>query len=334
MKTRWISSLQDRPRCRVADGDGLRCREPVLWDERTNRPLSTRCGAHGGLADAAVMGWRSLDLNETRDKIEPARGAVNVLANSVKKLSTIGLGGSLGGLPALALAGALCLFFTVPALADFESAVAAYERGAYEEAKEEFESLAVAGDERAEPYLERISGKLHDESQPGGSVTSTLMESVSSVFGGSAASGSESSSGAAASGTRASEAAQPGKAAPDRTASGWHAWSPSDQASEPAPAPPVDSDVVTPQRGSIWSAIFHLPGDATVIGLQYVAQFLSADNLHRELQILSRNSDRIALSILAVGWWLVIIKVLIGIAMAISRFMKVAATPKEQIHYG
>lgn len=36
-----------------------------------------------------------------------------------------------GRLPALALAGTLCLVVTSPALADFESAVAAYENGAY-----------------------------------------------------------------------------------------------------------------------------------------------------------------------------------------------------------
>ena len=71
-----------------------------------------------------------------------------------------------------------------------------------------------------------------------------------------------------------------------------------------------------------------------MIGLQYVAHYLSADNLYRELQILSRASDKIALSILAVGWWLVIIKVLVGFSMAVSRIVKVAATPKEQQNYG
>ena len=71
-----------------------------------------------------------------------------------------------------------------------------------------------------------------------------------------------------------------------------------------------------------------------MIGLQYVAHFLGADNLSRELQILSRSSDRIALSILAVGWWLVIIKVLVGLGVAISRFMKVATTVVEPKRYG
>ena len=43
-----------------------------------------------------------------------------------------------------------------PARADFESAVAAYERGAYQEAFREFERLADEGDQRVQGYLERI----------------------------------------------------------------------------------------------------------------------------------------------------------------------------------
>lgn len=279
MKTQWISLPQDRPRCSAANVDGRRCREPVLWDEQANRPLSTRCRDHGGLADAAMT---------TR---------------------TTALGACLRGLPALALAAALCLSWAAPALADFQSAVAAYERGAYRQAQSEFESLAAAGDERAEAYLERIRDRLRGASPDGGS-------------------------GGAARSAGSSASAQPGKAAPDRTTAPWQAWSVFGQAGEQASPPPAGSDIVTPRRGSLWSAIFHLPGDATVIGLQYVAEFLSADNLHRELQILSRKSDGIALSILAVGWWLLIVRVLVGLGFTVGRIMKVAANPKEQQHYG
>ncbi len=72
---------------------------------------------------------------------------------------------------------------TGPALADFESAVAAYEDGAYREAQTEFEALAAAGDERAEPYLEGIRRRLSDEEPTDESFTSTLMDSVTSIFG-------------------------------------------------------------------------------------------------------------------------------------------------------
>ncbi len=69
----------------------------------------------------------------------------------MNKLRTLSLGRSLGSVSALVLAGALCLFMAGPALAHFESAVAAYERGAYREAQTEFEALAAAGDERSMP---------------------------------------------------------------------------------------------------------------------------------------------------------------------------------------
>ena len=49
-----------------------------------------------------------------------------------------------------------CAFATSPARADFESAIAAYDQGAYQEAYREFEALADEGDQRAEPYLEQI----------------------------------------------------------------------------------------------------------------------------------------------------------------------------------
>ena len=305
MKTRWISSLQDRPRCRASNGDGRRCREPVLWGERSNRPLSTRCEVHGGLADAAMT---------TR---------------------TTALGRQLRGLPALALAVALCLSWAAPALADFEAAVAAYNRGDYREAQSEFEALAAAGDTRADAYLDRISDRLRDGSQASGSVTSTLMETVSSVFDDSNESSSQSASAADSGVSRTSASAEPGKGGTGGKPADRKPGMLLDRSPSSASTPPSSqSDVVVPPRKSIWSTIFHLPGDATVIGLQYVAHYLSADNLYRELQILSRASDKIALSILAVGWWLVIIKVLVGFGMAVSRIVKVAATPKEQQNYG
>ena len=256
MNTRWISSLQERPRCRVTDGEGLRCREPVLWDEGTNRPLSTRCQAHGGLADATLMGRLSREMTDPLEGISSVSSTVSVLAKSAKKLPTMDLRRALGGLPALVLAGALCLFLATPALADFESAVAAYERGDYQEAQSEFEALAADGDRRAVIYLGRIRDKRRDNSQAGGSVTSDLMESISSIFSGSEASSDESGSGAASGNTRTSETAKPGKEASDQKSADWRPWSSSEgNPRAEAPPPPPQSDVVIPPRKSIWSAI-------------------------------------------------------------------------------
>jgi hypothetical protein len=71
-----------------------------------------------------------------------------------------------------------------------------------------------------------------------------------------------------------------------------------------------------------------------VIGLQYVAQFADANSLSRELQFMGRHRDEIALSILAGFWWLVIVRGVVGIAVAISRFMKAATTLTEGKRYG
>jgi hypothetical protein len=220
-----------------------------------------------------------------------------------------------------------------PALADFESAVADYEDGAYREAQTEFETLAAAGEGRATPYLERIREKLHEGQQTDESITSTVMDSVASIFGGSDRPSDGSASGAIVTDAGPSTAARSPEGPSGGKSANWEPWSPFSQAAEPAAPPPV-SDVAIPQRRSIWSGIFHLPGDATVIGLQYVARLLDADNLSRELQFIGRHSDKIALSILAGFWWLVIIRGVVGIGVGLSRFMKAATTITEQKRYG
>ena len=293
-----------------------------------------------------------------------ATGLRNVLINSMKKLRTVSLIQSFVSLPALVLAGALCLAMTSPALAelesalaDFESAVAAYEDGAYQEAQTkfealatefealatEFEALATEGDERVVPYLERIRQVLDGEEQTGESFTSTLMDSVTSILMDSvtwilgesdtSSDGSESKRATRDAGSFVTSPSTESVAREKPTE--WEPWSPFDQSTPTAsPAATPQSDVVIPQRESIWSSLFHLPGDATVIGLQHVAQFLKADNLIRELQFISRHSEKITLSILAGFWWLAIIRVVVGIGFAINRFMIAATTTMEQKRYG
>ncbi len=239
------------------------------------------------------------------------------------------------GLPTLVLAGAFCLSIAGPALADFGSAIAAYEDGDYQDAEREFEALAAAGDERAEPYLERIRQRLSDEQPTDGSFTSTISETITSIFSGPNRPSDESQSESAARDSGSFFAGPSTESAARDKPADWKPWSPFDQSTPTASPPPApQSDVVTPERRSIWSAIFHLPGVATVIGLQYAAQFLEADNLSRDLQFLSRHSDKIALSILAGFWWLVIIRGMVGLIAAVLRFMKAATTISEQKRYG
>ncbi len=61
----------------------------------------------------------------------------------------------------LLTASLLLAIVAAPAWADFDSAVAAYERGEYQEAYDEFSALARDGEVRAQPYLNQIQRKLN-----------------------------------------------------------------------------------------------------------------------------------------------------------------------------
>jgi len=213
---------------------------------------------------------------------------------------------------------------TRPILAGFESAAAVYGEGDHTKTLSEIQSLAANGAHRAQPYLERFREKLRDDQQAGRSVTPIFSESETS---------SDSlRSSATLRDTGSSTAGRSAKNALSKPAER-EPWRPFSQIAAPAVPPPV-SGVVSPQHRSIGSAIFHLPGDATVIGMQYVAQLLNADNLIRELQIISRHGDKIALSILAGFWWLVIIRGAVGIGFAIRRFMQATTITMGQKRYG
>ena len=299
----------DRPRCRATDGQGRRCRARVVWDDAANRPVSTRCETHGGLADAAVIGQQpSVAVDRSRDRRLRAR-AGDGLASVLNPLRTKRLDQSFAAVPAFVLAAILVMSAAEPALADFESGLSAYETGAYREALSEFEAAAEAGDERALPYLERIRERLGGDT--GAAMPAPLVTNAGPVTG-----------------ERTSQRASGhGQAGPDLAELfGGTASS--------APAASSLSDVVAPRRESTWSAVFHLPGDATVIGLQHVAQAFDAHDFSQDLRIISRSGDKITLGILAGLWWLAIVRVGIGIGVGLGRLTKAAATRTEKRRYG
>ncbi len=332
MAKHWTSARHDRPRCKATDAHGLRCCNPVVWDDLTDRPLSTRCQGHGGLDDAALMVRRLHDPLDAKRSATEARSAV---VDAMNDPPAMGLGRHLPGLLTLALAVVLCLSMAGPALADYESAVAAYERGAYQEAQSQFEALAAAGDRRAVRYLQRIHQERTVATQSEETIVSIVIDTVSSIFGVSDGPSIEPRSTSSTGDTRYS-ASDPGSAAASAgKPADQERWMPFEQSTaRPVPALPAESNIIVPYRQSIWSRIFHLPGDATAIGLQHVARFLSAENLSRELQSISRHSDKIALSILAGFWWLVIVRGLVALGVGVSRFMRAATTMREPKHYG
>jgi hypothetical protein len=274
-------------------------------------------------------------VKEESSTMSAMPGSVHTLADPATNFRAIGCSRPLGGLLALVLAGGLCLSAAGPALADFESAVAAYEQGAYQEANDEFQGLAAAGDERAEPYLEKIQEKLAGAGETERAGSSSLMDTITSYFEGPDRPHLSDAAAGDAANTRSTAADRPSRDASGTKPAGEKPRSPSNRGSEAGPSAPLpEVGVVIPQHESSWSTFFHLPADATVIGLQYVAQFADANSLSRELQFMGRHRDEIALSILAGFWWLVIVRGVVGIAVAISRFMKAATTLTEGKRYG
>jgi hypothetical protein len=199
------------------------------------------------------------------------------------------------------------LLGTGPARADFESAVADYEKGAYSEAYSEFSTLARGGDERAQSYLNRIRRKLQAGAKTGG--TSSGGSSAQSAPSGNSGWG-------------------------EGPSAGWSVdvtpWNPLGQ----RPSPPSGAEIVVPFHKSVWATIFHLPADATVIGLQYVARFLDADRMYRDLQTISRNGNEITLAVLAAVWWLLMLRVLYSVVQIVVRLIRVIFTSQEQETYG
>ena len=180
-----------------------------------------------------------------------------------------------------------------PAWADFDSAMAAFERGEYQEAYDEFSALARDGEVRAQPYLNQIQRKLN------------------------VAPGTGSSNQSGSWGSRES-AGQP--------RSVWNVGTTPWKNSEEHSAPPATVKIVVPYHASVWSTLFHSPADATVIGLQYVASLLDADRLYRELQVISRNGDTLTLGILAGVWWLLILRAIYGTGQILVRIVRTVST--------
>jgi hypothetical protein len=349
MESPWISAPHDRPRCRATEAHGQRCREPVVWDDAANRPVSTRCRVHGGLNDAALIGGHSPYVNQDTGIIRPSAGAIDTASTSMKKISSNDPRRPLAGLLSLALAGVLCLSLTGPAYADYDSAVRGFERGAYWEAQKEFQALAEAGDTRAQPYLKKIQHQLDAQEKTETSETGEMDEivplnvrnAINSFVVPDDGPTSKPSEPSAATASSATADVTPSGSAPrpegtwGEKPAGWKPWSPFNKGTAPAPhVAPQERDVIVPEHDSFWSSLFHLPADATVVGLQHAAVLFEADNLRRELQAISRHKDEISLSILAGFWWLVLVRGLVGIGLGISRMMKAATTMRTGKRYG
>ncbi len=102
------------------------------------------------------------------------------------------------------------------------------------------------------------------------------------------------------------ETARPNAGAPaDRTA---------------APEPPkfgTQATVTMPDRRNIWSRVFFLPADGTIVGSQHIARNLGANDLFRDVREIAQNSNNFTLGLFAVFWWVLIGKSLLSIGRAL-----------------
>ncbi|MDX1422683.1 MAG: hypothetical protein R3322_06060 [Kiloniellales bacterium] len=296
-----------------------------------------RCDAPRGRprirAAAPAIARRSPVLKESGVKMGRETALADSQATSLTQVATIGVARRAGrllglGLAGLGLAGLLWALPAGSALAGFASAVAAYERGELHLALHEFESLAAAGDRRAAPYLEAIRGRLEE--------TGAARQGLDRFAHGHDRPAPPPAAPRPRSLDRFAHAQlhdwpRPAPAAPAvaaRTTPTASAPATASAASRSAPR------VVVPRHESVWSSAFHLPGDATVIGLQYVAEFLDAETLGGELRAISRNSNEIALSVLAGVWWLAIVRGAVGLAIGIAQALKAAAPMRKARRYG
>ena len=74
-----------------------------------------------------------------------------------------------------------------------------------------------------------------------------------------------------------------------------------------------------PDRRSVWSKVFFLPADGTVVGSQHAAWELGANGFFRDLRAVARDGNDIVLGLFAVFWWFLIGKALLSIGGVLTR---------------
>ncbi len=97
---------------------------------------------------------------------------------------------------------------------------------------------------------------------------------------------------------------------------------------------PAETEIVIPYHASVWSRIFHLPADATMIGLQYMDVLLDADKRYSDLRYIIGHGNAITLGVMAAIWWFIIFRVLYDISAFLLALIRAAFTPLEDKPYG
>ncbi len=90
----------------------------------------------------------------------------------------------------------------------------------------------------------------------------------------------------------------------------------------------TQSNVSVPERQNLWSRVFFLPADGTVVGTQHIAWDLGAEEMYRDIRNIAENSNDITLGLFAVFWWVLIGKTLMSVGRAIFRPYRGSGVPR------
>ncbi len=215
-----------------------------------------------------------------------------------------------------------------PAAADYESAVANYESGAYDKAIGEFERLAEQGDERANFYL----GMMHKDGN--GTVASSvealsrfICAAVDATGFGEQASNWRDRLTALMTGAEVTAAKSKAKTCAEQTRAKIGVRT-GDAASSGAPQKTAGHDRLSYYLGDYSSSsssgriefgkspkpqnflfqIFYFPARATISGAEFFAELFDWDALVMDLRQMANMRNDVFIALFALFWWFLIIK--------------------------
>ena len=245
---------------------------------------------------------------------------------------------------------AMLMVFANPAVAAYDSAVAAYEAGSYDAALREFERLARQGDDRARYYL----GLMHKDGKgvaadPVGALVwflcaatnnselagqiSKWRDRLTAGMKPSVAAAAERRAGlcrtGAVVGGRSGEPSSPP----------FVARRPAEDFSRPTTSPSQQwsgfrGDIGGLSRRALWFRIFYFPAHASLNGLEFLAEGAELYALKRDLRVVIGAKDGVLMGVFALLWWIMILRLVWRFCQSVRGTERQAPSDKSRIGIG
>ncbi len=246
---------------------------------------------------------------------------------------------------------AMLMVFANPAVAAYDSGVAAYEAGSYDAALREFERLAQQGDDRARYYL----GLMHKDGKgvaadPVGALVWFLCAATNN--------NSELAAQALQWRDRLTAGMKPSVAAAAERRAGLcrtdaavdrrsgepsspaFAWRRPDQDFSAPTTPPkqkwsaMRGDIGGLSRRALWFRIFYFPAHASLNGLEFLAEHAELHALKRDLRLVAGRKDSVVMGLFALLWWIMILKVVLSFCRSVRGTDRQAPPDEHRIRIG